>query len=236
MQIIKDQNRSEAFRYLSRKIAEKAKDASAEKIAEILEKQSADCSVFACSEENTAGAALYNAESAEIILVRAENEEVYAKLLEAVLKDASLHHTAAVRAPWEKNTSAVLEACGFLKEKDEDRAVCFLQKEMLGKTVTVVIDRPYGSLHPHIGDLECPYNFGYTEDSLQSGDFQDCYVIGPKQPLERFTGVCSGIVYRQETGSSRWIVTPLSEVISHEEIIRLIGEEEQYYSTRIIWA
>jgi len=47
--------------------------------------------------------------------------------------------------------------------------------------------------------------------------------------------VVAGIIYHKD-GDSRWIVVQPGMVIDHAQIINLIGFEEQYYETRIIWA
>lgn len=107
-------------------------------------------------------------------------------------------------------------------------------KEMLGKTVTVEIDHPYGSFHPTIADATYPCNFGYVSTSINDG-MQDAWVIGPKEPLEKFTGVVIGIIYHKD-GASRWIVSSIGMTIKHQEIINLIGFDEQYYESQILWA
>lgn len=111
-----------------------------------------------------------------------------------------------------------------------------LAKNMLGKTVTIIIDRPYGSLHPVLPDTTYLYNYGYVkEDMLEDKEFQDAYVVGIKQPIDTFTGYVAGIIYRQEENTSRWIVAPIGTIINHEDTIQLLGNEEQFYTTRWMW-
>ena len=109
-------------------------------------------------------------------------------------------------------------------------------REWLGKTVTVIIDHTYGSFHPHIADLTYPVNTGYVEELFQkNGEFQDAYVIGPKEPLDTFDGVVSGIIYHKDDHRSYFIVTRVTENIDENEIIQAVGFEQQFYETRILW-
>ena len=81
---------------------------------------------------------------------------------------------------------------------------------MIGKKVTVIVDRAYGSYHPTLQDMICPYNFGYIKQdtNLEDVELQDAYVVG---------------------------VAPAGFVVNHEELIQLLGHEEQFYDTRFIW-
>ena len=211
---------------------------SEKKLLELLEKQSDGCGVLAASEngEDT-GVLLYDENTCAVRLLKADSGEAVSALLNELCSAAQRLHLGRIRAESadEKTVSGLL-VFGFEKT-DRNIYEFFLQKDMLGKTVTVVIDRPYGSLHPHIPDLECPYNFGYVKDSMtEDGAFQDAYVIGPDHPLDTFTGTVSGIIWRMETDTTRWIVTPSAQIPDREAVIRLIGEEEQYYRTKILWA
>ena len=50
-------------------------------------------------------------------------------------------------------------------------------KNIIGKTVRGIIDRPIGSHHPDYPDLIYPINYGYVEEVIaEDGDFQDAYV------------------------------------------------------------
>ena len=50
---------------------------------------------------------------------------------------------------------------------------------MLGKTVTVTIDRPLGSRHPRHPDLLYPINYGYIAGIMGGdGEEQDAYLLG----------------------------------------------------------
>lgn len=108
----------------------------------------------------------------------------------------------------------------------------------IGKKVTVIIDRSYGSMHPTLSDVIYPYNSGYVQQDLAKDDFsfQDAYVIGVEEPLEKFTGYVVGIIYHKDEATSKWIVAPAGLEIDQDRIIQLLGIEEQFYETRFIWS
>ena len=110
-----------------------------------------------------------------------------------------------------------------------------LGKEYLGKTVTVTVDRPYGSFHPHYPDTQYPCNYGYVEDVLAAdGEYQDAYIVGVYEPVETFTGVVTAIIYRRNDSEAKWVVTRTADY-DRAEVIDAVGEIEQYFETRIIW-
>ena len=60
---------------------------------------------------------------------------------------------------------------------------------MIGKTVTVTVDRPLGSFHPEHHDMYYPVNYGYVEGVMApDGEEQDAYILGVSKPVEHFTG------------------------------------------------
>ena len=130
------------------------------------------------------------------------------------------------------------EACGEETERDGIRSVpmeYLMGQEVLGTTVTVTVDRPYGSFHPHYPDTQYPCNYGYVEHVLAADEeFQDAYIVGVYEPLERFTGVVVAIIYRRNDSESKWVVSP-SRDYDRQEVIDAVGEIEQYFETRILW-
>ena len=57
-----------------------------------------------------------------------------------------------------------------------------VQEEMnsvIGRTVTVTVDRPLGSYHPEHKDMYQPINYGYVEGVMApDGEEQDAYILG----------------------------------------------------------
>ena len=50
---------------------------------------------------------------------------------------------------------------------------------VIGRTVTVTVDRPLGSYHPEHKDMYYPINYGYVEGVLApDGEEQDAYILG----------------------------------------------------------
>ena len=63
-------------------------------------------------------------------------------------------------------------------------------KDVIGRKVHVIMDRPAGSYHPRNHDIYYPINYGYIEDVIApDGSGQDVYVLGKEEPLETFDGI-----------------------------------------------
>lgn len=168
------------------------------------------------------------------------HKDIASSLLDTLKQKAQSFNIARITIDTPRNLTPFYQANGFEEIGDSTSQIVSLEylvsRNMLSKTVTVIIDRPYGSIHPLLQDVTYPYNYGYIKQDMQQNiEFQDAYVIGVQQPLETFTGYVAGIIYHKEDTTSRWIVAPLGMVVDHEATIQLLGIEEQFYSTRIIW-
>lgn len=166
------------------------------------------------------------------------------ELLDFLMQYAETEHLPVIYADADPQLVTFYQKYGFDQEGEEKDAGTLklvpmeylIGRKSLGKVVTVTVDHPYGSFHPHLPDVLYPVNYGYASDPISlDGEFQNAWVIGPLEPVETFKGVVSGIVYHKEDGTSRWIVTPLGQNVDYQKIIDLIGFEEQYYDTRILW-
>ena len=52
-----------------------------------------------------------------------------------------------------------------------------IKKYLIGRTVTVTVDRPLGSFHPKHKDIYYPINYGYIEGVMApDGEEQDAYI------------------------------------------------------------
>lgn len=224
-------------------------DEGAEKILSFLQEYTASFAMLGAFADGLKGVIIYEPDSLRIVFLAVAEEARHEKtgriLLDAVKTMAEEMHLPRLRLNAASSARSFyedygFEACGEESEREGLRFVpmeYLLQKEWLGKTVTVITDRPYGSFHPHLPDVLYPVNFGYVKELAEGeGEFQDAYIIGPTEPVESFTGILSGILYRRDDDVSRWLVTRAGENISHAQIISLIGFEEQYYDSRIIWA
>lgn len=106
---------------------------------------------------------------------------------------------------------------------------------MLGKIVTVTVDRPMGSYHPKHKDIYYPINYGYVEGIMAPDDEeQDAYILGMDKPVEQFTGKIIAIIHRLDDVEDKWVVCPESMTFSKEEIAEKVKLQEQYFETEII--
>ena len=102
---------------------------------------------------------------------------------------------------------------------------------MLGKIVTVVIDRPLGSYHPQHKDIYYALNYGYISGVFAAdGEEQDAYVLGVEKPLSEFVGKVIAIIHRKET---KWVVAPENTVYTKEEIEKAVHFQEKYFDIEI---
>ena len=105
---------------------------------------------------------------------------------------------------------------------------------MIGKTVTVTVDRPLGSFHPRHPDLYYPINYGYIEGIMApDGEEQDAYILGVEIPIDRFTGQVIAIIHRNDDVETKWVVAPPEMDFTREQIAAATHFQEQYFDTRI---
>lgn len=105
---------------------------------------------------------------------------------------------------------------------------------MIGKTVTVTVDRPLGSVHPQHPDLYYKVNYGYIAGiSAPDGEEQDAYILGVDEPVEAFTGTVIAIIHRKNDVEDKWVVAPEGMAFSKQEIRELTHFQEQYFHTEI---
>ena len=105
---------------------------------------------------------------------------------------------------------------------------------MIGKIVTVTVDRPLGSYHPEHRDLYYPINYGYIKGTLAGdGEEIDAYILGIPYPLKEFTGRVIAIVHRKNDIEDKWVVAPDGVFFSKEDILKLTFFQEQYFDTEI---
>ena len=108
-------------------------------------------------------------------------------------------------------------------------------KRMIGRTVTVTVDRPLGSCHPKYPDLYYPVNYGYIEGIMApDGEEQDAYILGVEVPVEAFTGTVIAIIHRNDDVEEKWVVAPEGMTFSKQEIEELTRFQEQYFDSVVI--
>ena len=108
-------------------------------------------------------------------------------------------------------------------------------RNIIGKTVKGVIDRPVGSRHPRYSDMIYPVNYGYVEGVIAGDDEeQDVYVIGTNEPIETFEGKVIAIFHRFDDAEDKWIVSLDDSDYSNEEILKAINFQEQFFDGELI--
>ncbi|MEN6313971.1 MAG: GrpB family protein [Clostridiaceae bacterium] len=104
----------------------------------------------------------------------------------------------------------------------------------LGKTVTVTIDRPLGSVHPKHDDMIYPINYGYIDGIIApDGEELDVYIYGEDKPLDEFTGRVIAIVHREDDIEDKLVAIPDGITFSASEIKSVVSFQEKYYDSRI---
>ncbi|MBP3611309.1 MAG: inorganic pyrophosphatase [Lachnospiraceae bacterium] len=105
---------------------------------------------------------------------------------------------------------------------------------MIGKKVTVTMDRPMGSYHPKHKEMYYPVNYGFIEGIMApDGEEQDAYVLGVDKPLSEFTGVVAAVIHRRDDVEDKWVVVPEGYRITKEEIEEQVKFQEQYFQSEI---
>lgn len=106
---------------------------------------------------------------------------------------------------------------------------------MIGKIVTVSVDRPLGSCHPEYKEMYYPVNYGYVKGVIApDGEEQDAYILGIEEAVSEFTGKVIAIVHRQDDIEEKWVVVPEQMSLSKEEIQEQIHFQEQYFDSEIV--
>ncbi|MGN0498906.1 MAG: inorganic diphosphatase [Acutalibacteraceae bacterium] len=101
---------------------------------------------------------------------------------------------------------------------------------ILGKTVTVTVDRAMGTRHPNHSDIIYPINYGYIKGIIVSdGEEQDAYIIGVTEPVENFTGRVIAVIHRLDDIEDKWVVAPFDKHFSRQEIINQVNFQEKYF-------
>lgn len=106
---------------------------------------------------------------------------------------------------------------------------------MIGKIVTVTVDRPLGSRHPKHPDIDYSVNYGYIDGIIApDGEEQDAYILGIDEAVETFTGRVIAIIHRKDDVEDKWVVAPDGRSFNKKEIEELTHFQEQYFDSEII--
>ena len=105
---------------------------------------------------------------------------------------------------------------------------------MLGKVVTVIVDRPLGTYHPKYKELFYSVNYGYVEGIIAAdGEEQDAYILGVNEPIKEFTGKVIAVIHRFDDVEEKWVVVPTGTSLTKEEIMRQVDFQERFFKIEI---
>ena len=106
---------------------------------------------------------------------------------------------------------------------------------MIGKIVTVTVDRPFGSFHPKFKDLYYPVNYGYVKGVIApDGEEQDAYILGVTEPVSEFTGRIIAVIQREDDVEEKWVVCPEGTYFTKDEIAELVRFQERFFRSTVI--
>ena len=109
------------------------------------------------------------------------------------------------------------------------------QSCIIGKTVTVIVDRPLGSYHPEHKEMYYPINYGYIREIIApDGEEQDVYILGVNEPIKEFVGRIIAVIHRLNDTEDKWVVAPEGISFTKEEIVEQVAFQERYFETEII--
>lgn len=107
-------------------------------------------------------------------------------------------------------------------------------KQLLGQSVTIIIDHPFGSRHPEHNFIY-PLNYGYLPSHIAAdGEALDAYVLGVFEPVETFSGTCIAIVHRKNDVEDKLVLAPAGKRYSAEQISALVEFQERFWDTEIL--
>lgn len=122
--------------------------------------------------------------------------------------------------------------------EEANRIICFTKKlidPVIGRMVTVTVDRPLGSFHPEHKDIYYPINYGYVEGVMAADDEeQDAYILGVNEAVNEFTGKIIAIVHRNDDVEEKWVAAPENMTFTKEEIWEQVRFQEQYFDSEIV--
>ena len=220
---------------------------AAQSFLEFLDQHTGHLSMLGAYDGDIRGMLAYDPEHwhLSLLFVRKEDQGrgIAADLFAELIRKAEEAHAVRITVHAAPSARDLYLAAGF---EEEGEAISeggmtvipmeyLLQKQMLGKTVTVTVDRPYGSFHPLYPDVEYPLNYGYVEDVLSGdGEYQDAYIYGPQEPVDQYTGTVIAIIYRRDDTETKWVVTRETSW-TKEDVIQAVAFQEQYFDTRFVW-
>lgn len=107
-------------------------------------------------------------------------------------------------------------------------------RDDIGKSINVKVDREFGSKHPKHGFIY-PVNYGYVPNTISGdGEKLDCYILGVFEPIKEFEGECIAIIHRTNDNDDKLIVVPKNKEYSDDAIEALVEFQESYFQHILI--
>ncbi len=105
-------------------------------------------------------------------------------------------------------------------------------RQLIGKNVTVKIDRALGTMHK---GFIYTLNYGYIEGIIApDGECLDAYVLGVSKPVREFTGRCIAIIHRTDEDDDKVVVAPEGEEYSDEQIKAMTDFQERFHRSVVV--
>ena len=136
-----------------------------------------------------------------------------------------------------------MENIGYEKKDINQEAYKLMKKlmvrekliKLLGKEVTIYIDRPIGSKHPNHQDIIYKVNYGFIKEIVAAdNEYQDAYLLGINEPIKKIKGRVYAVVERENDVEDKLIVVVGDKEYTNEEIKDLINFQEQYFKYKVI--
>lgn len=109
-----------------------------------------------------------------------------------------------------------------------------IARELLGKHVSIVFDRPLGTKHPK-HSFVYEVNYGYVPGVIAAdGEELDAYFLGTQEPLVEASGKVIAIIHRENDDDDKLVVTLNGIELSDEEIMKAVAFQEQWFKSEII--
>ena len=188
-----------------------------------------ECSMGIHLQNDTVKEKGYGTQAERLILQYAFNELG----MVAVNADAALKNT---------RSQHVLEKVGFCYTHEDDTFKYYRceankaerwqkVKDLMGKHVHVVVDRPIGYQH---GEIIYPINYGYIPGIIAGdGEEQDAYILGISEPITEFDGQVVAVICRRNDCEDKLVVAPAGSVYHQGQIAEAVHFQEQYFDSKI---
>lgn len=177
------------------------------------------------------------------VRLKKQKKTIGTQLFQKYLEIIQTENPDSVRVNAPLGTICFFEKIGFDRIGVSQEAIGMQYQAMeyryiyrkLGQLVRVIVDHPYGSIHPYYPDEECTCNYGYLcPEGRLDEELKNAYVIGPQEPVEYFDGIIVAIIFHRYDHETRFIVAKQKE-IDHQKIIDAIAFQEQNFEVFIKW-